>query len=287
MFTSLKRHSRDEDDDEIETLRNEHKKLRSLPFRTSPSRKHSTLFSQTPRSIPNPSIIAPAESEDKVPDRFYPICSSPLIHVSSERDSLRQNEDGEEEDFIMADALPRSPLPWLTTQNLSPPEPTHLSPHAINPASGGRIPTPIYGSFFSASGSQHDTDLNMESDAEDVLSVVNSSPQQRFDMESKRRRRRLPSPISESGDDVQSPATMTGDMLASLIVGDLGVEIDAATIRDLHHAGTNEEKSWWEGSGGERHADNVRKTTFSMGFRADCEKCRSRVPGHYSHVIRT
>ena len=28
------------------------------------------------------------------------------------------------------------------------------------------------------------------------------------------------------------------------------------------------------------------KVVFSMGFRADCEKCRERVPGHYSHVLR-
>lgn len=29
-----------------------------------------------------------------------------------------------------------------------------------------------------------------------------------------------------------------------------------------------------------------KKTTFFMGYRADCEKCRQKVPGHYSHIIR-
>ena len=29
------------------------------------------------------------------------------------------------------------------------------------------------------------------------------------------------------------------------------------------------------------------KAKLSMGYRADCEKCRARVPGHYNHVIRT
>ncbi|KMP04528.1 hypothetical protein CIHG_07736 [Coccidioides immitis H538.4] len=29
------------------------------------------------------------------------------------------------------------------------------------------------------------------------------------------------------------------------------------------------------------------KRTIAMGFRADCEKCRQRVPGHYSHIIIT
>jgi hypothetical protein len=28
------------------------------------------------------------------------------------------------------------------------------------------------------------------------------------------------------------------------------------------------------------------KVILSMGFRADCDKCRSRVPGHYSHILR-
>ncbi|RUS14982.1 hypothetical protein BC937DRAFT_93064 [Endogone sp. FLAS-F59071] len=27
-------------------------------------------------------------------------------------------------------------------------------------------------------------------------------------------------------------------------------------------------------------------TTFSMGWRADCEKCQLRVPGHYVHIAR-
>lgn len=29
-----------------------------------------------------------------------------------------------------------------------------------------------------------------------------------------------------------------------------------------------------------------RKVMFSMGYRADCEKCRNKVPGHYNHIIR-
>ena len=30
-----------------------------------------------------------------------------------------------------------------------------------------------------------------------------------------------------------------------------------------------------------------KKIAFSMGYRADCEKCRRKVPGHYSHIIRS
>lgn len=29
------------------------------------------------------------------------------------------------------------------------------------------------------------------------------------------------------------------------------------------------------------------KMSISMGYRADCEKCRLKVPGHYNHWIHT
>ncbi|KAL1956485.1 hypothetical protein VTO42DRAFT_7283 [Malbranchea cinnamomea] len=49
---------------------------------------------------------------------------------------------------------------------------------------------------------------------------------------------------------------------------------------------------------GHQHAENnTRNTTFrsanrpklgiAMGYRADCDKCQRRVPGHYSHIVRS
>ncbi|WEW59058.1 hypothetical protein PRK78_004526 [Emydomyces testavorans] len=35
------------------------------------------------------------------------------------------------------------------------------------------------------------------------------------------------------------------------------------------------------------HSPRPQKLTIAMGFRADCDKCRQRVPGHYSHIIRS
>lgn len=29
-----------------------------------------------------------------------------------------------------------------------------------------------------------------------------------------------------------------------------------------------------------------KKVAFFMGYRADCDKCRQKVPGHYNHIIR-
>lgn len=33
-------------------------------------------------------------------------------------------------------------------------------------------------------------------------------------------------------------------------------------------------------------SSSKKKAAISMGYRADCDKCRRRVPGHYSHIIR-
>lgn len=40
----------------------------------------------------------------------------------------------------------------------------------------------------------------------------------------------------------------------------------------------------WGGFGSEIPGVSIRRG-FSMGYRSDCEKCRLRVPGHFSHVI--
>ncbi|EEP76780.1 predicted protein [Uncinocarpus reesii 1704] len=34
-------------------------------------------------------------------------------------------------------------------------------------------------------------------------------------------------------------------------------------------------------------SERPKKLTIAMGYRADCDKCRQRVPGHYSHIIRS
>lgn len=34
-------------------------------------------------------------------------------------------------------------------------------------------------------------------------------------------------------------------------------------------------------------ASNKKKLNVFMGYRADCDKCRQKVPGHYSHIIHT
>lgn len=42
----------------------------------------------------------------------------------------------------------------------------------------------------------------------------------------------------------------------------------------------------WSGYGGDlQSAGQGMRRSFSMGYRADCDKCRLKVPGHFSHII--
>lgn len=42
----------------------------------------------------------------------------------------------------------------------------------------------------------------------------------------------------------------------------------------------------WSGYGGDlQSAGQGVRRSFSMGYRADCDKCRLKVPGHFSHII--
>ncbi len=105
-------------------------------------------------------------------------------------------------------------------------------------------------------------------------------------MENKRRRRRLPSPISEDDDSVlQSPTTVTGTMFGRMDVGGAGNEEgNRDTVQGLKAGESKAKGVTWKKE--EARGSGFGKTTFSMGYRADCEKCRMKVPGHYSHVLR-
>ncbi|KAI9729336.1 MAG: hypothetical protein M1835_003637 [Candelina submexicana] len=270
-------------------------KPRTLPFRTSPASKHSHLFSDAPRwTISNPPTITPADSDNDEPIAAYPSSSPPTRNqCSSDPSSVHFSSSlvpSSLEDQDMTDSPPRQTWASATTilsgQRLTPPETTHLSPHTTNPANAGRVPTPVYGHFNIVPLPTGGSDVSMESDTEDFISIANSSPQQRWDMENKRRRRRLPSPISEDDDTLQSPTAVAGSMFGRMDVGEAHEGAEGEE-EDVKHSkvGDEKDKGVWK-QGGSR-GEGFGKTTLSMGYRADCEKCRNRVAGHYSHVLRT
>ncbi|KAL3494599.1 hypothetical protein BJX62DRAFT_234199 [Aspergillus germanicus] len=100
---------------------------------------------------------------------------------------------------------------------------------------------------------------------------------------------RLPSPVSDNGDTRGKDATGDTEMAddtpsqRSPPMNSAAVEAEAADMRkrlsslDLPDQGNVEPT---------HSVKSTKKLAFSMGYRADCDQCRRRVPGHYSHIIR-
>ncbi|KAI4116994.1 MAG: hypothetical protein LQ345_002682 [Seirophora villosa] len=268
MFESRKR-AREEDDLDWQPQLHDHKRPRALPFRTSPNSKYINTFSQSPRTLPTP-LLTPAltptetsedEGEVKNPfrsparERSAQLTLSSTITIKEARDF-----DMDLDDFQSTE----TPRPWRSVESAQPspctivPRTLSYNPQEIN--HGGRIPTPIYGHFSHAERSM---DLDT---ADDQI----PQSQQEIAHDLFLRRRRLPSPISE--DEAMDAPDGMGGMLGRLEMGP----------RNTLQSPFKTNKMWGGGSGVTKG-----KMTISMGFRADCEKCRMKVPGHYNHLIRT
>jgi hypothetical protein len=73
---------------------------------------------------------------------------------------------------------------------------------------------------------------------------------------------------------------MTGESSSCSAGGDGSMEVEAATPsppRKGHSRSRHTVNSWTLQPG--------MKKSFSIGYRADCEKCRLKVPGHFNHII--
>ena len=162
--------------------------------------------------------------------------------------------------------------------------------------SSTRIPTPIYGHFHI---SPQDISMDSPTSTTPVESTqkLGTSYENQYDLFM--RRRRLPSPISED-EDMESPTAVTGGMLRKL---DMRANNDPAYLHDIDMmtpvtpstttSGSSEWRDKRRGGFDGRMTGNrldqagaPGKVVLSMGFKADCDKCRSRVPGHYSHLSR-
>jgi len=129
----------------------------------------------------------------------------------------------------------------------------------------GRIPTPIH-SQFSAS-------IRSDKPSRPRFSAIDESIE-----DTCRRNRRLPSPISEGE---ASPAASTlsfGEM-------SMDVDLDKETPTKKGHSRSKHSIRQWGGYSDNGPATPGLKRNFTIGYRADCEKCRNRVPGHNAHII--
>ncbi|KAL9614923.1 MAG: hypothetical protein Q9167_000665 [Letrouitia subvulpina] len=261
MFESRKR-AREEDDSDCEPQGQDHKKPRTLPFRAFPTTKHLNLFSQSARFAPKPLLtpaLTPVETSEDEDEPRHGLRTPPREKSAQlTLNSVIVIDEPMDSDVDMD----LSPLPRRLTEESIPASPRTMVPckkisHKSQDAQlGGRIPTPIYGHFNKS------VDTNME--------MVDDAPsQQELEYDLLLRRRRLPSPISED-EAMRSPSEM-GGMLDQLDMGTSKLQIPFRTNR------------MW----GSPVTSTKGKMTLSMGYRADCEKCRMKVPGHYNHFIRS
>ncbi|KAI4111970.1 MAG: hypothetical protein LQ338_008339 [Usnochroma carphineum] len=255
MFESRKR-AREDDDIEWQTELPDLKRSCALPFRTSPTTKHTNTFSQSPRTIPRPLLtpaLTPTETSEDEGELKNPF-RSPTREKSAQLtlNSTITIEEPRNFDMEIDSSQPAdSPQPWRSIES-SQPSPCTIIPRTLsyNPQevnNGGRIPTPIYGHF-----NHVDRSMEMETPDQNYAQTQQEIAHDLF------LRRRLPSPISED--------EAMGGMLGRL---DMGSQSPFKT-----------NKMW--GRGGFTKG----KMTISMGYRTDCEKCKWKVPGHYNHFVR-
>ena len=230
--------------------------------------KHTKLFSNARKNAPLPlftstftQTITPTESEDEISPKCAARPASFSVSRSHSDEKVRQAfwHDG---DVEMATG---SPLRRDTTSDLdmdtmmlSPKAspctvlPNEQPPRSMTESSnGGRMPTPIYGHFQTSSDVPpvpHEG-LPFQSKIDD-------------DYEQHMRARRLPTPISED-EAMESFDIPDEDMM----------DAQSPRLRQPQRFPMPSSP-----------AVKRSKPLFSMGYRADCDMCKNRVPGHYNHV---
>ncbi|CAL3963855.1 hypothetical protein PZA11_001355 [Diplocarpon coronariae] len=281
-----RKRDRDDDGETVIPGFGEHRSKRrisALPHRALPKTTRQVSptvpWADNYTSHPPPPTITPVDSDSEEaaatasaePRSFSSYSSSAITFVQSGSpspflDNLKTQHNSQStqlsnaamssEDFEMTDA-------------------SHLSPgHFQNdscPSLSGRIPTPIHSSFAPFIRPEKASVPNRLEFGGDQAVVDRLM-----------RGRRLPSPISE------------GETSPSVIVAgieDMQMDVDSShhdqdkqTPTKKGHTRSKHSLRNWTGLGSELAGTGM-KRSFSMGYRADCEKCRMKVPGHFSHII--
>ena len=145
-----------------------------------------------------------------------------------------------------------------------------------------RIPTPRYGSFFLHSPGEHGgSDVAMYDSAR--MKTRSSGLASRTTLLGNRV---LPSPINEGvgwAKHMLSPIRSAGEMMGRLAVGSEEQDV-AMELGDPPECSTLDTPRQTKGK--DYKGARTGKPMLVMGYRMDCEKCKARVPGHYSHLIR-
>ncbi|KAI1278169.1 hypothetical protein F5Y07DRAFT_68033 [Xylaria sp. FL0933] len=320
---ALRKRGRDEEEAELDGAANgpqgftEHrnKRLQSLPLRMSPTQKR---WSGPLNFLPSNNTITPSNSDSDPEDaQAYQSSSMPPMEVDQDAD---MTVDG----HCPPDTLqPFSSRPDLMASNVAGrmPTPIHCtfaaqvrgnSWGAVPPVHEGNHATMLQDGTAAASAQmypQHDPTVPRSLDGNTEWSMVQN--------------RRLPSPISENGgEDAPSSPGMVLDNCSPVMAQLQRPHLPHMTHSSSAHGmplhpnirmspqPADSDAAMMDTDGGSpssapatpsprgkyghsrsKHTLNNwtlqpgMKKSFSIGYRADCEKCRMKIPGHFNHII--
>ncbi|PWY69574.1 hypothetical protein BO70DRAFT_365847 [Aspergillus heteromorphus CBS 117.55] len=268
-FNSKRPRDQEQDDFEGNALR-EKKKHRSLPLRAPPVIFQLPPFAQSNQLASRfaSSTLTPVESSDEdrddnaLAETWNRQAQQGPQHVAPTLSADMDVDDGKELQHPAISGDTRSPIPQrLVDQSLT------ISERAVSHSPYNAIP-PAKNSvtrvvFESSASSPHQGAPKDPYSSQDRVWWCGQ---------------RLPSPVSDNGDGMPASGK---DSVSDV---DMSYNISQpASPPDLHQPTFLTDHPMPEYT---PVSPSKKKTAFSMGYRADCDKCRRRVPGHYSHIIR-
>ncbi|KAF1948017.1 hypothetical protein EJ02DRAFT_429758 [Clathrospora elynae] len=251
----------------------------------------SSLTPSPPRMVTNHGSMTPAQSESGGANSPDPFHGRP-VGLSSESGRMDVDMSMDEDDTDVQSQPPQSSA-FSSSSNFM--RPAMLQPSLFNSDSAnsnGRIPTPIRPTFrrpgmnglgYPMSGSAGGMDMHNGGFGASTQSMQAppawKGPRQFMDDD---RSRRMPSPISEDEGLPDTPTALTQSQLqlsrlsfSHTSTADQMDTEESLTTLDLPPTPRGRKRSGaLTGMG-----------RFSMGYRDECDKCRQRVPGHYSHFL--
>ncbi|KAF2473036.1 uncharacterized protein BDR25DRAFT_282220 [Lindgomyces ingoldianus] len=270
----------------------------SLPLRHS-------FTPSPPCSTPDFEEITPAPSEASEANSPAPPQEDRII-FSSPHDGMDMDLDltMDDDDFdIIGSQPPDSPLVPFALR------PAKLNPQIIADSASnntGRIPTPIYPNFHTPRGPMSiagmagfnypNSGMAGGFTSDNTYLGVPPVPIQQPPASRKNSRdhdqdrsRRMPSPISEDEDIPDTPTALTQSQLSRLTVTSHNPPSEHMDVEgNTAHGGKDGPPPGvvtTPSRGRKRSGAFTGKGRFSMGYREDCEKCKAKVPGHYSHFL--
>ncbi|KAH9872076.1 hypothetical protein J1614_006337 [Plenodomus biglobosus] len=254
----------------------------NLPYRLS-------FTPSPPRNFVENGSITPAYSEHGGgADSSGPNAGGPVLDSQSSSADFDMDMD-EDDSHIRSQS---SELPELGASNTFM-RPAMLKPSLFNSNSAnntGRVATPIHPTFkrggLNGGYSMSDSIEAMNTSSSNLNSHILSRQQppawkgQKQEADNDRNRR-MPSPISEDEDIPDTPTAFTQSQLSRL---SFSSNANPADQMDTEQTSTSLGLPPTP-RGRKRSGALTGVGRFSMGYRDDCEKCRQRVQGHYSHFL--